>query len=236
MRSGPETGRCHGGSLEAGQSQSSSTGRGRCPPCLLSRRSRRISTRLKPAEPSRARASPRATSIPPTARPVRISGRTNGWWTSFTSVTWPIPVRWTWPGGTSSPTTRRPPARVAATAARRPRPPTARPPRTAPPRPPRPAARPPRPRPRRPGLPPDRGPRPPQATRPQPLPPHPLPPHPRAARPSRPRPRRPSPAAGSRPPRPSPRRPGRPAPPRRPPAPSGCAARPPGPPSTWRPA
>ncbi len=52
MRSGPETGRCHGGSLEAGQSQSSSTGRGRCPPCLLSRRSRRISTRLKPAEPS----------------------------------------------------------------------------------------------------------------------------------------------------------------------------------------
>jgi hypothetical protein len=90
-----------------------SCGRGRCPPCLLSPRGRpRISPSKQTAVPAGGRprqatpagnASRRRHRRPPT-RPGPTSGPTNGWWTSYTSDTRPIPARSTGPGGTSSPT------------------------------------------------------------------------------------------------------------------------------------
>ena len=93
-----------------------SCGRGRCPPCLLSPRGRpRISPSKQTAVPAGGRprqatpagnASRRRHRRPPT-RPGPTSGPTNGWWTSYTSDTRPIPARSTGPGGTSSPTITR---------------------------------------------------------------------------------------------------------------------------------
>jgi len=70
---------------------------GRCPPCLLNHTS-------QPARRTRA-----ADRIPPRARPT--SAPTSGSSRSFISGTWLTLVRWTGPGGASSPTTS-PPSRT----------------------------------------------------------------------------------------------------------------------------
>ena len=58
-------------------------------------------------EPGPDRASQRAEQRNRTrSRARRTSAPTNGWWRSCTSGTWRIPVRWTGPGGASSPTTQ----------------------------------------------------------------------------------------------------------------------------------
>jgi hypothetical protein len=116
---------------------------GRCPPCLLGHRrvtrrsaSPKLHKSLGRSSSQPARRTDREMVEPRRITPARpISAPTNGWSRSCTSGTWPILVRWTEPGGASSPTIS-PPSRTRPGLSRSSRPPRA----------PRPHRRPPRPR------------------------------------------------------------------------------------------
>lgn len=96
--------------LLTGNDSKSSSGRGRCPPCLLSPRGHpRISPCQQRASRARRRrtgrqAAGRSRPSPPLAP---TSARTSGWLMSFTSAIRPTRAQWTGPGGASSLTTSR---------------------------------------------------------------------------------------------------------------------------------